>query len=227
MGIPPRMVVRLVSALIAASAVGCSGLLPSPPEPLPASFILAPDLSTTRPVSRSLGATHTLLISRPESGAGFGTQRMAYVEQDYRLDYFAAHQWVDPPPAMLQPVLVEVLDASPAFGAVTPDAQGVRADLRLDTTIESLYQDFRAHPSRGRVALRVRLVDLGTGRILATRLFEDSEPAPSEDAYGGVQAINRVLGRMLPEVADFAARAVTAARPPGTTRNPSPNHEGQ
>lgn len=226
MGIPTRMVGRLIPALFAVSVAGCSGLLPSPPEPSPASFILAPDLSATRPASRTSGPQQTLLISRPEPGAGFGTQRMAYVEQDFRLDYFAAHQWVDPPPAMLEPVLVEALGASPAFGAVTPDARGIRADLRLDTTIEALYQDFRSHPSLGRVALRVQLVDLETGRILATRLFEDSEPTPSNDAYGGVQAINRVLGRLLPEVADFAARAAKTKVTSGGARNPTPPHEG-
>jgi cholesterol transport system auxiliary component len=128
---------------------------------------------------------------------------------------------------MLEPVLVEALGASPAFGAVTPDARGIRADLRLDTTIEALYQDFRPHPSLGRVALRVRLVDLETGRILATRLFEDSEPAPSNDAYGGVQAINRLLGRLLPEVADFAARAAKTKVAPGGVRNSTPPHEGR
>jgi ABC-type uncharacterized transport system auxiliary subunit len=64
------------------------------------------------------------------------------------------------------------------------------------------------------VVLRVRLVDARDGRILATRLFDDSEPAPADAAYGGVQAVNRILSRLLPDIADFAAGAGSGHGPP-------------
>lgn len=221
-----RLVALVFCAVSAAVlAVGCTGLLPTAPEAQPASFVLAPDLSAFPRTSRAPGPGPTLLVSRPEPSAGYGSQRMAYLEQDYRLDYFADHQWVDPPAAMLEPLLVQALAAHPAFGAVSADGGGIRASLRLDTVIEALYQDFRPRPSRGRVALRVRLVDLGTGRIIDTRLIEDSEPAPSDDAYGGVQAINRALGRLLPEIADLAGRAASRSRSEGA-RNPDSQDEG-
>ena len=200
-------------------ASGCSGLLPNPPEAPSASFVLAPNLASIHPASRVSGPGPTLLVSRPEPSAGYGSQRMAYLEQDYRLDDFADHHWVDAPAAMLGPLLVEALGAHPAFGAVGADGRGIRADLRLDSTIEALYQDFRRRPSEVRVALRVRLVDLRSGRILATRLFDETEPAPDDTAYGGVQAINRVLARLLPEVADFAARAAPVRSASEESRN--------
>ena len=207
MAAPTRALRRLVGPVLAALAVGCAGVLPKPPAPTPASFILAPDLASMPSANRTPAPGPTLLVSRPEPSAGYGTARMAYLERDYRLDYFADHQWVDPPAAMLEPLLVQALGAHPAFGAVSANGRGIRADLRLDTVIEAFYQDFRARPSQVRVALRVRLVDPGDGRILATRLFDLTEPAPADAAYGGVQAINRALARLLPEVAAFAARA--------------------
>lgn len=214
MGTRNRWLIALVAPLLALAHSGCSGLLPTPPEAPPASFMLAPGLSSVRPETQSSGLGLTLLVSRPESSAGYGTPRMAYLEQEYRLDYFSDHQWVDPPAAMLEPLLVKALDAQPAFGAVSAEGRGIRGDLRLSTVIEALYQDFRPRPSQARVALRVRLVDAGDGRILATRLFDDSEPAPADTAYGGVQAVNRILARLLPEIADFAARAATRPGPP-------------
>lgn len=220
-----RLVPLVVSAVsVVVLGVGCSGLLPTPPEAPPASFVLAPKLASIPPASGVSGSGPTLLVSRPEPSAGYGTQRMAYLEQDYRLDYFADHQWVEPPAAMLEPLLVQALGAHPAFGAVSAGGRGIRASLRLDTVIEALYQDFRPRPSRGRVALRVRLVDLGSGRIIDTRLIEDSEPAPSDDAYGGVQAINRALGRLLPEIADLAGRTASRSRS-GGTRDPDSHDE--
>lgn len=199
----------LAALLLGALSGGCSSVLPTPPEAPPATFVLAPDLSSVRPAVQSSESGVTLMVSRPDPSAGYGTARMAFMDQDYRLDYFADHQWVDPPAAMLEPLLVKALDAHPTFGAVSLDGHGIRADLRLDTAIEAFYQDFRTRPSRARVALRVRLVDPGEGRILATRLFDDTEPAPEDAAYGGVQAVNRVLARLLPEIADFAARATS------------------
>ena len=214
MGTLIRMLFALAAPLLGLSASGCSGLLPTPPGAPPATYLLAPDLSAVRPAGLSSGPGLTLLVSRPEPSAGYATPRIAYLEQEYRLDYFADHQWVDPPAAMLEPLLVKALDAHPAFGAVSADGHGIRAELRLDTVIEALYQDFRTRPSHARVVLRVRLVDARDGRILATRLFDDSEPAPADAAYGGVQAVNRILSRLLPDIADFAAGAGSGHGPP-------------
>lgn len=220
MDTPTRWLITLVAPLLVLSTSGCSGILPTPPEAPPATFLLAPDLSSVRPALPSPESGETLMVSVPVPGAGYGTPRMAFMEQDYRLDYFADHQWVDPPAAMLEPLLVQALDAHPSFRAVSSDGRGIRADLRLDTLIEAFYQDFRTRPSRVRVALRVRLIDPGDGRILATRLFDDTEPAPADVAYGGVQAINRVLARLLPEIADFAAGATARLGPPSASSDP-------
>lgn len=208
MGDLARLGLDRAGLLLAVLLGGCSGLLPTPPQPPPATFLLAPDLVPIRSGASSRELAPALVVARPEPSAGYGTPRMAYVEQDYRLDYFAEHQWVDPPAVMLEPLLVQALGAHPAFGVVSRDGRGIRAELRLDTVVEAFYQDFRPRPSQARVALRVRLVDPGDGRILATRLLEDTEPAPMDSAYGGVQAINRILARLLPEVADFAAGAL-------------------
>jgi cholesterol transport system auxiliary component len=168
--------------------------------------MLAPNLpSPDGAVSMHRGSGPTILVSRPQDAAGYATQRMAYLERDYRLDYFAEHEWVASPAAMLGPLLVKALRGGGAFAAVSDDASGISADLRLDTVVESLYQDFRTRPSQARVELRVQVVEPERRRILATRIFADTEPASSDDPYGGVVAVNRVLSRLLPKIADFAA----------------------
>jgi cholesterol transport system auxiliary component len=145
---------------------------------------------------------------------------MAYLKQDYRLDFYADHEWVDTPAVMLGPLLVKALQGSGAFGAVSEEASGISADLRLHTVIESLYQDFRVRPSQARVELRVQVVEPERRRILATRVFADAEPSPSDDPYGGVVAANRALSRLLPQIADFAAE--TAGRLKATAARTEP-----
>jgi hypothetical protein len=54
--------------------------------------------------------------------------------------------------------------------------------------------------------VRAKLIDIPTDHVLGTQLFEIVEPAPSEDAYGGVQAANKAVQRLLGELQEFALR---------------------
>jgi cholesterol transport system auxiliary component len=40
---------------------------------------------------------------------------------------------------------------------------------------------------------------------LATQIFDAVEAAPTDDPYGGVIAANRMITRLLGEIADFAS----------------------
>jgi cholesterol transport system auxiliary component len=200
------LILSLTLISLGALLTGCSGLLPQSPE-APRTYLLAPELPG-RSGSVPLAPPSTrpsLRVSAPRAEPGYDSRRMAYLEQDYRLDSFAEHEWVAAPATMLGPLLVRALRDSGAFATVSEDDQGIDTDLRLDTVIEALYQDFRARPSQARVQLRARLVDPAERRVLATQVFSDSEPARTEDPYGGVIAINQALGRLLPRIADFAA----------------------
>jgi cholesterol transport system auxiliary component len=195
-------VVRLLSVLLAGLMVGgCTGILPGQRARPPETYVLAPALPAAKPPSRR---GPTIVVSRPGAGAGYDTFQMAYFERDYRLDYFAYNEWVDPPAVMLRHSLKDMLRGTGRFSAVTGDARGVASDLRLDTTLVAMHQDFRTQPSVGRVIVEVQIVDLEGRRILGTRTFEAQAPAPSDDAYGGVVAINEALTRLLAEIAGFA-----------------------
>jgi cholesterol transport system auxiliary component len=139
---------------------------------------------------------------------------MAYIEQDYRLDYFAFNEWVDTPASMLQPLLMRALVGTGRFGAATDDARGVRPNLRLDSQVVEVHQDFRHRPSLGSVSIRVQLVDPEHQRIMASRSFRATEHAATDDPYGGVVAVNRALTRLLPEIAAFVASRGRGANEP-------------
>jgi cholesterol transport system auxiliary component len=206
----PGPVLRLLLLIAISALAGCASLLPAPAGHKPVTtYLLAPVIPTE---SATRGNGPIVLVSPPEAVPGYATSNMAYVKERYRLDYYAYHQWVAPPAAMLRPLLAAALRGQSHLGAVVAgDSAGVVPDLRLDTTILHLYQDFRTHPSRGSVALAVRLIDLRQGRVLATRIFEAAEPAPENNPYGGVVAINRALGRLLPEVAAFVGKEAAGA----------------
>ena len=129
---------------------------------------------------------------------------MAYVTRPYEIQFFARHQWVEPPARLLAPLLREALERDGRFQAA-PSGESVTAVRRLETEIIALQQEFTAHPSQVRFTLRARLLDGLERRVLANAAFEAVEPSPSEDPYGGVIAANRAVARVLDEVAKWCA----------------------
>lgn len=144
-----------------------------------------------------------LVVSPARAWAGFESPRMAYVRTPHKLEYFAKNQWIDSPARMLTPLLIQATESSGAFGAVTTPGSGVAAQLRLESEVVRLQQEFTAAPSRVRFTLRVQLIDVAARKVLATREFDVTENAPSEDPYGGVVAANLAVSRALGEVKDF------------------------
>jgi len=144
-----------------------------------------------------------LAISQPHARPGFDTPQMAYVRKPYELNYYLTSRWADAPARMLGPLLVQAMEQTGGFRAVVQAPSAVPADVRLDTELIRLWHDFATHPSRVQLTLRAQLIDVRGQKVLAVKQFDDVENATSDDAYGGVTATNRVLRRMLDQLADF------------------------
>ncbi len=144
-----------------------------------------------------------LAVNLPRALPGFDTPKMAYVQQVLELNYFVSSRWADTPARMLEPLLVQAIEQTGSFRAVVKVAGAVPADIRLDTELIRLQQDFEAKPSRIQLSLRAQLVDVRGQRVLAVRQFDAMENAASDDANGGVSAANRAIQRVLTQMADF------------------------
>jgi cholesterol transport system auxiliary component len=84
----------------------------------------------------------------------------------------------------------------------------IRGDFRLDSYGFAVQQEFLQQPSRVKVTVRTQLVDLKESKVVGTRVFEATEAASSEDAYGGVLAANRAVGTMLDHIAAWLQECV-------------------
>jgi len=198
-------------------AGGCSALLPKPVPP-PSFYALDGALgggpSALGAPAATLLAAPTLTVAAPQAAAGFDTRRILYQRRAQQLEYFAHAEWIDTPARMLAPLLVAAIEASGAFRAVVPAPSAAAGELRLDTEILRLQQEFAAPPSRVRFTLRATLVDAATRRVLAAREFDASVVSTSEDAYGGVVAAHRAVQQVLRELAGYCADATRDRRPP-------------
>lgn len=199
---------------------GCSGLtgLTSAPSATPPSFYSF-DLARSATAARATPATaHTLVVNTPQAAAGYDSQRIIYVRQPHKLEYFAHNEWVDPPARMLAPLIVAAVEASGAFRAVVSAPGSASGELRLETEVLQLQHEFGSQPSRVRFVLRAYLAEDGTRRVVATRDFEAVVTAPSDDPYGGVQAANAAVRSVLENLAAFCAESAAGWQP---SRRPS------
>ncbi len=193
---------------------GCAALKPEPTPPTPTLYALDATLKSKATVARTPSATApTLLISTPRAAAGYDSPRIIYVREAHKLEYFAHNEWVDTPARMLAPLVVAAVENSGAFKAVVHAPSSASGDLRLDTEILQLQQEFEGAASQVRFVLRANLVEDASRRVVASRVFESLVPAPSANPYGGVVAANQAVNAVLDNVATFCAEAGGSWRP--------------
>ncbi|MCO5122600.1 MAG: ABC-type transport auxiliary lipoprotein family protein [Rhizobacter sp.] len=202
---------RLAACLTLLALIGgcTSSLLPKPPQQ-PSLYSLNDALNEAPPAAapRTPAATRpTLIVNPPRAAAGFDTSHIVYLRAPHQIEYFAHNQWVDTPAQMLAPLIVRALERSGAFSAVLLAPTAAAGQLKLDTEVVRLQQEFGSVPSQAHFTLRAVLLDSATRRVVAVREFDASVPAPSEDAPGGVSAANQAVQRVLGELAAFAAQA--------------------
>lgn len=200
-----------VVVIVLGLLVATTGCLMPRAESLPLhTYQLNPFSESPLPDARTIGDKGpVLLISLPQSDPGFDTQRIAYRTRPYELNYFSTSQWADTPARMLSPLLVAAFEQAPLWGAVVTAPTVLRADYRIDVSSLVLVQEFLEVPSHVRISWRVQLVHLLDGRPLGARRFEAVQVAPSEDAYGGAQAANQALAKLLGDVTSWVAGCVT------------------
>lgn len=144
-----------------------------------------------------------LLITDPSAAPGFDVNKMAYVQEPYRLNYFTRHRWVDTPADMLKPLIIEALQKTEHFKAVVATPFTGIADYRLDTTILMLQQNFMRSNSYVQWVVRNQLINNATQQVMAVKMFTITEKAPSNNPYGGVVAANHAAKAYLSQLAQF------------------------
>lgn len=185
----------------------CSVLQPKASTP-PSFYALEyAGLAATAQAARTpLANAPTLVISPVRAASGFDSQRIIYIREPHKLDYFAQSEWIDSPARMLGPLMVASIEQTGAFRAVVMTPGSAGGELRLDTEIVRLQQDFQTPPSRVHFTLRAYLVEEKTRKVVAWRTFEAQVPASNDDPRAGVVAANRAVQTVLEELSQFLVK---------------------
>ena len=195
-----------VLALPASLAACSASLLPKPAAPPTRYTLDAPPGSEPAMPAAAKSAIHGVLAVVPMRAApGFEGRHMLYQQQPQVVAAFARNEWVDTPARLLAPLLVQALQRHGGFAAVLLLPSSASATWRLETELIRLYQDFSVQPSQLRLTLRAVLIDTRSRRAVATREFDEHEPAATDDPAGGAAAAQRASQRVLQALAAFCA----------------------
>ncbi|STY29793.1 ABC transporter auxiliary component [Legionella wadsworthii] len=145
----------------------------------------------------------TLLVTAPDAAAGYQTDQMLYIKKPFELEPFVKNAWVNSPADMLYPLIIQSLQSTNLFKAVTSNAYTLGANYRLDTQLLALQQNFLKKPSVLEFSVKVVLTHVSDNKVLGSKIFNLKIPCPSDTPYGGVIAANKATQIFTGDLAIF------------------------
>jgi len=156
----------------------------------------------------------SLYVAMPDAVAGYQTEQMVYQKTPYELNIFVHNTWFNAPATMLYPLILQSLQQSYAFTAVTGGANIDKTKYRLDTQVLTLQQNFMRKPSQLEWKINASITRVDDQRIIASRIFQGSITCTSDTPYGGAIAANQAILQFTHALTKFVIKQLV----PNTTR---------
>lgn len=163
---------------------GCTTVQPAVHE-----YAILPTYMPVNHLAQPINAT--LKISTTRSIPSLASTQFYYLKSSTDIAAYAYSRWSDTPANMIARVLSSSLDNEHLFTAIVSPASSATADLLLESDLNGFYHRFidNAH-SEGYIDVTYRLVDPKTKKTIASKRFVITQPSPSQNANGGVLALN-------------------------------------
>jgi cholesterol transport system auxiliary component len=210
-----RRVLLIGGASLALSACG-EGLIGPPPAGT--LYRIAPDFASAPGAGAKVA--WALAIMRPNMTAGLDVDRIALIQPDGTLDYYAKANYPDRLAVMVQQAILNGFEASGRIDAVALEQDALHADYYLDIEVK----DFAAHYSESdgipaaRVSITVKLTTAHGRAIVGSFSSTKTVTASLNSTTAVAQALQQALGQAVPDIANWT---LAAPMPSAQTANSS------
>ncbi|MEM8627066.1 MAG: ABC-type transport auxiliary lipoprotein family protein [Pseudomonadota bacterium] len=223
----------LLTWLLAGCALMSAGQNQSEPV---ATFDLAAVSVTGSQGSSGAGEGIQLIVQEPTALRSLAADRMLIKPQPELISFFPSAVWNDRLPRLIQARIVQSLQTSPAFDAVSDGRDRLTADLELAIHLTAFHvvltgragqrADGTPAPRRGeaRLEMQAKLISVASGRVIEQRRFAATQPVGQDDANEAAGALNEIFAQTLIGIAnwlDDAALALQSARAAASIERPS------
>ena len=130
------------------------------------------------------------------------SQKMRYVQGDYKEFSFTKSEWTQSPNASISDELLKSIRDTEIFKSVNSYKSRSKSNLILETNVEDFMQYFSedSKTSYVNIELSVTLIDAMELSPISSTTFTKRVNVKSVNAKGGVEALNKALSELLVDV---------------------------
>ena len=188
---------RCLSVLLISTLAACS--LPGARTQAISYYVLeAPAAAAvSAAVSPPPGVRPMLLLRDAEPGGLSQSMRLVYSRAAGTRALYQYANWVESPSKRLQTMLRERLLASGRYAGVAQLGAGIQGDFQLNHRLLDFFHNAQSTPGVAHVKLDVELIERGSARLLAQRVFVAEVPLARQDAAAAADGLGQASGQVL------------------------------
>jgi cholesterol transport system auxiliary component len=164
------------------------------------------------PTTYDLVATHSfagtkkpapwqLVIYEPTATSALDTSRLMVRPQADQVSYYKGIAWSDRLPRLVQTRMIETFQNSGAVKAVS----GSTGQYALATELRSFQIDVTSGRAAAEIDIFARLINVSTGRVVATKGFAARVGAASDAPGDAIAALNQAFTEVLQDTTTWVA----------------------
>ncbi|MEX0644307.1 MAG: ABC-type transport auxiliary lipoprotein family protein, partial [Parvularculaceae bacterium] len=157
------------------SAAGCVSVLPQAAPPSPR-YLLTP---VAYEGSAAEAVAWSLAVDDPLATRVYDTTKIALVRAPGRIEFYAAGEWADSAPRLVQSALVRSFENSGRILGVGDRGSMIVSDFVLQTDIRALHADYSGGAPEAVFTVYARLTN-SRGKVVAGKLFEQKVVANAD-----------------------------------------------
>jgi cholesterol transport system auxiliary component len=187
----------LVAGASAFALSACSGIV-GPPESPPL-YVLRPVLPPAGGGSR---VPWQLSVVLPEAPDSLDTNRIALIQPNGTMDFYANASWQDRLSLLVQGALIDAFEASGRLAGVARDTEGLKSEYLLTTDIRDFEARYDAPDGIPTAVVKITAKVFSVhGRVVARTIDGSGTATASANTVpAAVQAINEALGIALGKI---------------------------
>ncbi len=167
-------------------------------------YHLSQTTTQTEEISPSKPKFESLRVTFANSSRVGESTSIYYIDENFKKQPYSFSRWYDSVDSMFEAKLLLALKRSGIAESIASSESAADTKTVLEISILDFAQDFSSgKPSKGRVVVLASLIRSKDAKSMATGLFQESIPAKTEDAKGGVAALNTATEKIVNDIIEW------------------------
>lgn len=154
-------------------------------------------------------SSKTLQIATTKTLPSLGSKSIFYLTSNQEVGRYLYSRWIDTPSSMIENSFTHALQKRALFSTVIPASSHAKGDYLLESNLHAFYH--RIHDdqtSDGVIDITYRLIDTKSKTTVATQRFTLIHPSKTNNAKGGVDALNNALNSLNGQVIQWLQNGI-------------------